>query len=65
MPLEINTGMERVIDVFNEGWAFGALRDEPRPPRTIDPALHEYWLDGFHAGRDDRQKLLAPMPSVQ
>jgi hypothetical protein len=65
MPLEINAGLERMIASFNDGWTSGALRNDGRPPQEADAALREYWLDGYHAGRDEMGKLLAPQPSVQ
>jgi hypothetical protein len=62
--MEINTGVERMIAVFEDGWASGAMHGPETPPTDIDAALVEYWRDGFFAGVEDSRMAAALSATV-
>lgn len=51
--MRINAGMQRIISVFEDGWASGAMLERSCPPSYVEPALLQYWHDGYRAALED------------
>ncbi|PZU09256.1 MAG: hypothetical protein DI605_10910 [Sphingomonas sp.] len=60
MVMDINAGLERAIDAFEDGWASAAKKGDNCPPSHVEPSLHEYWRDGFHAALANRGSIGTP-----
>jgi hypothetical protein len=55
--MQINAGMERIISVFEDGWASGAMLERFCTPSYVEPALRAYWQDGYRAALEDHGRF--------